>query len=478
MRLTRATPGDGFLIRLGAAVAALALAPTCSDDVGAGDQFGRLTVRVSVKPFGEEATAPFTVPPNAITGQSPDGFLNASISADGLLVAFESDSSTLTPSDANGLRDIFVKNRLTGAVENITNVIPGEFGPHPRACTEPAISGNGRYVAFVSTGLYITNPAGLGPASFRNIWVFDRVARTFAGASLLDPLAEPNNHCSAPVLSDDGRFVCWQTNATNVEADFDPVMFTVTTYTTAGLQVYVTDMTLARQNSPIRLLSHVDGAPLTGGNGASDTPRISADGAWVAFASNATNIDPPGPITDADTNNDVYVANVSTGLLELASIGFNPLTLANEKGDGSSTLPMLSRDGQFVYFVSGSSNWGLPTTLHTLVRRQRPAGPTTLVTDQIGSIASIIAVPDRISVSDDGQMTAFTRGGQVAVHNLASGAVTTVSVNVGGQTGEFKSWAPWISGDGRWVAWHTYASNLVPGDANGVNDVFVHGPLR
>jgi hypothetical protein len=469
MRRAKGGPRDAALLRAAAALAALALAPNCSEDVGEGDQFPSVTVRVSVKAFGEEATGPITALPNSITGATPDGFLNANLSADGRYVVFESNSPDLTSGDANGLRDIFVKDRLTGAVENITNIASGEFGPHPHDCFSPVISGNGRFVAFESRGVYTANGM-FGIAARRNIWVFDREARTFEPATLFNIFAEPNQDCSGARLSADGRFVAWHSNATNFSG-----------YTTANFQVYVTDLMPPGPGNPIKLLSHPPGNLTTGGNGPSSSPSISANGAFVAFESSADNIDPPGPVTDPDTTSDIYVADVAAGTVELASIGFNPATMADEKSNDFCFTSLLSGDGQFVFFITDASNWGLPPvppSRFRLVRRQRPGGPTGVATDQITSIVSIIAAPDRVQVSDDGQTVAYARNQQTAVTYIPTGETRTVSVNTLGQTGDFRAWVPGISGDGRWAVWHTLAGNLVPGDTNGLNDVYVHGPLR
>ena len=147
---------------------------------------------------------------------------------------------------------------------------------------------------------------------------------------------------------------------------------------------------------------------------------ISADGRYVAFASVASNLVP------GDTNGyqDVFVRDRSTGKTERVSVAPD-----GSEADFSSYEPSISADGRYVAFASAASN---------LV-----AGDT------------------------NGFVDAFVR-------DRFTGVTERVSIASDGKQGNEGSWYPSISADGRYVAFVSYASNLVPGDTNGAYDVFVH----
>jgi len=161
----------------------------------------------------------------------------------------------------------------------------------------------------------------------------------------------------------------------------------------------------------------------TQGNGDSGCPSISADGRYVAFQSYASNLVP------GDTNEvgDVFVHDRLTGQTTRVSVASD-----GTEGNDYSRRPSISADGRYVAFASLASN----------------------------------LVPGDTNGTWD-----------VFVHDRLTGQTTRVSVASGGAQGNSGSWCPSISADGRYVAFQSYASNLVPGDTNGVLDVFVHDRL-
>ncbi len=147
---------------------------------------------------------------------------------------------------------------------------------------------------------------------------------------------------------------------------------------------------------------------------------ISGDGRWVAFVSMASNL------VAGDTNGmpDVFVRDLQTATTTRVSVGAGGV-----QANSSSWSPAMSADGRWVAFSSGADN---------LV-----AGDTN------------------------------TRG-DVFVHDQQTGTTTRVSLGPGGVQANADSGFPTISADGRWVAFESYASNLVAGDTNGRMDIFVH----
>jgi len=155
-------------------------------------------------------------------------------------------------------------------------------------------------------------------------------------------------------------------------------------------------------------------------NGASERPSISGDGRYVAFASAATNLVP------GDTNGavDVFVRDRQTGTTVRASVG-----PGGAQVNGTSREPVLSADGSAVAFVSTAFQ---------------------LVADDANGAADIF------------------------VRDLVASTTTRASVRTGGGEADLASSGPVLSGDGRIVAFTSSASNLVAGDTNGAPDVFVH----
>jgi Tol biopolymer transport system component len=159
------------------------------------------------------------------------------------------------------------------------------------------------------------------------------------------------------------------------------------------------------------------------GSGSSSDPSLSADGRFVAFTSWARNL-VPGDTNDAG---DIFVRDRSAGTTEIVSV-----SSSGDQGNADSYLPCISSDGRFVAFGSRATN---------------------LVAD------------DTNGVSD------------VFVHDRVAGTTERVSVSSGGLQADDAAWPPSISGDGRYVAFPSRATNLVPDDTNGAYDVFVHDRL-
>jgi Tol biopolymer transport system component len=211
-------------------------------------------------------------------------------------------------------------------------------------------------------------------------------------------------------------------------------------------------------------------------------PRISANGRFVAFTSFASNLVP------GDTNGlaDVFVHDRQTGLTTRVSVASD-----DTQGDFSSFFPSLSADGRFVAFESDATNLvpGDTNGDRDLFVHDRQTGQTTRV-----SVASDGTPSDRESrdaaISADGRFVAFTSFAtnlvagdtngvsDVFVHDRQTGDTTRVSVASDGTeaTGGMgiRSLSPALSGDGRVVVFVSNAANLVPGDTNADFDVFAH----
>jgi hypothetical protein len=211
-------------------------------------------------------------------------------------------------------------------------------------------------------------------------------------------------------------------------------------------------------------------------NRPTQSPRISADGRFVTFASFATNL----VAGDTNGSQDIFVHDRESGTTSRVSV-------ASDGTQGSGFSPSISADGRFVAFLSWASNLVPGDTNNTadVFLRDRQNGTTIRV-----SVASdgtqANSDSDGASISADGRFVAFTSyasnlvagdtndGADVFVHDRQSGTTTRVSIASDGTQGNSRSHATSISADGRFVAFFSFASNLVAGDTNAVPDAFVH----
>ncbi len=204
---------------------------------------------------------------------------------------------------------------------------------------------------------------------------------------------------------------------------------------------------------------------------------LSADGRYVAFWSAATNLVPG----DTNGRQDVFVRDLVAGTIERVSVDS-----AGLEGDGDSTDPTISADGNIVAFQSAATNLvaGDANARIDVFVRDRAAGTTVRVSVDAGG-AEGNHDSTRADVSSNGRFVAFQSRASNFVANdtnnkfdafvkdLATGVLDCVSLDALGTVGDNTSGSPAISGSGRWVAFHSLASNLEPGDANANFDVFL-----
>jgi cold shock CspA family protein len=456
-----------FMVSLVLVVAvALALLGVMATSSGAaaGD-----TTRVSVSSSGAQAN---------------NGSHWPSISSDGRFVAFESDATNLVPNDTNSVYDIFVYDRQMGTTERVSvnnsgtqqnaatldnpGAKPDDLGWGP-----PSISADGRFVAFTSSA---TNLVPNDTNGYKDIFVHDRQTGTTERVSVTSSGAqasggfpgsvEPSGSFN-PSVSADGRFVAFSSWATNL----------VPNDTNGGGDVFVHD----RQTDTTERVS-VDSSGVQS-YGGSSMPSISSDGRFVAFLSGASNLVP----NDTNATTDVFVRDRQVGTTERVSV-----SNSGAQANGKSENLTISYDGRFVAFGSGASNLvaGDTNGQKDIFVRDRQRGTTELVSvndsgAQGNSFSSDYGRPP--SISSDGRYVAFnswatnlvpndTNGSEdVFVHDRQTGTTQRVSVaDSSGAQGNWWSDSPSMSSDGRFVAFASGASNLVVGDTNGRNDVFVH----
>lgn len=272
---------------------------------------------------------------------------------------------------------------------------------------------------------------------------------------------EGNLQSEYPVLSRSGRWVAFESQASNL----------VPGDTNANGDVFVHD----RLTGATRRVS-VDALGVEG-NGPSRECAISADGRFVAFQSDASNLVP------GDTNStwDVFVVELATGAIERVSV-----STAGAQANGISGAPSLSADGRCVAFASAATNLvpGDTNTQRDIFLRDRLLGTTERISVDSNGAQMTGGAADLPSISGDGQRIVFTSSAanlvagdtngvlDVFLRDRAVNATIRVSITTAGAQANGASTAPVISLEGAVIAFQSAATNFVQGD-NATLDVFV-----
>jgi surface antigen len=397
------------------------------------------------------------------TAGAESGGIRPAISGDGRYVTFDS-GSRLDLADDDSHDDVFVRD-LQLAATTLVSRATGTVGLKDHSFA-PTVSSGGRYIAFES------QTSKLDPADsdiLGDVFVRDVQAGTTTLVSRATGAAgvKGNGSSSRPAISDDGRYVTFESTASNLDpADPDDIG-----------DVFVRDL----EAGTTMLVSGATGT--AGVKGASSSSAISGDGRYVTFESTASNLDP----ADTDRTRDVFVRDVQAGTTMLVS---GATAAAGVKGASSS--PAISGNGRYVTFESTASNLDPADSddVGDVFVRDLEAGTTMLVSGATGT-AGVKRASSSPAISGDGRYVAFSSGGSnldpadndtmrdVFVRDVQAGTTTLVSRATGttGIKGDGPSYSPAISGDGRYVTFDSEASNLDPADSDTISDVFVRGEL-
>jgi Tol biopolymer transport system component len=335
---------------------------------------------------------------NSSAAQGNGDSEGGSLSADARYVAFYSGASNLVAGDTNDTDDVFVRDRQTGRTERIS--VNSSAAQSDGSSSGGSVSADGRYVAFDSEA---TNLVAGDTNGRWDVFVRDpRTGRT-ERVSVNSGAAQASHDSYDGSVSADGRYVAFESVAANLVAGD----------TNGATDVFVHD----RHTGRTERVSVTSGSAQ--GNGDSDGGALSADGRYVAFFSVAANL------VAGDTNGtgDVFLRDRRTGRTERISVNSSGV-----QGNGSSAAPSLSAHGRHVAFVSGASNLVCGDTNGT---------------------------------------------GDVFLRDRRTGRTKRISVDRTGAQGNGWSAGPSLSADGRHVAFTSVASNLVAGDTNGKMDAFV-----
>lgn len=280
------------------------------DDIFLRDRVNGNTTRVSVDTAGAQADGPSDV---------------ANVNPDATLVTFRSAATNLVADDTNGVRDVFVRDLNASTTTRVSVATDGTQANG--ASSFPMFSDNGRFVVFSSAA---TNLVADDTNAVQDIFVRDRVLNTTARVNLANDGSQANGFSTFPIISGDGRFVAFSSDATNLVAGD----------TNGATDIFVRDLA----NATTTRVS-VDSAGAQG-NGASRISTISGDGSLVGFESVATDL----VVGDTNGVSDAFVHSRLTGATVRVSVDS-----AGVQGNAASILPDV-RNGRYVAFQSVATN--------------------------------------------------------------------------------------------------------------------------
>lgn len=436
---------------------------------------------------------------------------------DGRYVAFVSAASNLVAGDTNGIPDIFVRDLQAGTTTLASAGAMSTGTTYPIGVSaSPAITPDGRYVLFYSTATNVVP----GVTSVGDIYVYDQVAASTywvssgARAQLQSVFGTTNGVCFSPKISADGSLVAYEvgvsnyantagivlrchlpggltdlvsTNANAPTVNYEDIR-TVDLSADGRFVASVANTDSGGVNTAVYLWDAMTGTNMLVSATVSNTvptnvvcyvPVIDPSGRYVAFLSNATNL----------------TSNALSGAFHLYSrdtqAGTTVLVDANASGVGMGvspeTFPSYDATARYLTFESaGLSDRNqyydalvrdLVSNATELVSAPNPAfafpspdGPSVLLSGSFSTEASYVA----FASDADNRAPDVTNGYRnVYVGDLLSDDCILVSANTNGVAGTGNSSQPSISGDGRFVAFTSWAGDLVPGDTNHATDVFV-----
>lgn len=365
------------------------------------------------------------------------------ISANGRWFVFRSNATNLVPGVVSPFTQVFLRDRLTGNTELISR---NGANPGNGFSLNPSVSDDGRYVVFSSSA---TNLIENDSNGVDDIFVHDRVTGTNYRASVGPQGQEGSAASNHPAISGDGHVVAFTSSSpeftSGPNGDFP--------------QAYVR----VQAEGLTELVSRTaTGMP---GMGVSRDIALSANGRFVAFESEVTNL----VATPTNSFGDIFVRDRQTGAIEHVSLRSN-----GTPGSGSSNDPSISADGRFVSFATAAALDPTDTnnSLDGYVR-DRTMGLTSRTT-LAHDLSQIPTGAVQVVLSADGKWVAFasTAAGivpgvpsgttHVYLRQLSTGQVRLISANNNGTLANGSSDFPALGGNAATVGLRSSATNWNP----------------
>ncbi len=371
------------------------------------------------------------------------------VSANGRWLVFSSDAKNVVPGDTNGKTDVFWRDTVTGEVRRVSVNDAGVQGDGRSFAS--GVSKDGRLVLFWS------HAANLVPGDTNvqaDVFLHDVVARTTTRLTFGIDGTQPNGWCQYPSMSEDGRYVAFQSGASNlVPGDVDEF-----------IDIFLLDRRTGG-------LTRVTQAP----NDDSRYPVLSPNGRWLGFESSAWNLVP----SDTNGEDDAFVWDRVRGTVVRASVGDD-----ESQGNGSSSAAIVSNDGRWATFsstapnlVRGDTNGTSDSFVRDLRRgtTRRVSVDSNGVQGDSGSNRGVLDASGRwvVFASHASNLVPGDVNGtfDVFVHDLRRGTTVRASAAHDGGQPNANVFALGFAGS-RTVFASSAASNLVAGDANLSEDLF------
>lgn len=398
-------------------------------------------------------------------GEADGGSYYATISNDGRYVVFESAATNLHANDDDGFSDSYLWDAQTGTLTLLTTGIVENA-----SLSDAMITADGQTVIFRGN-IVFGSPTGSAILPLSTGSPVEFLVR--------EALSDGNDGDVVPgvftSVSANGNFVVFADGRDNL-VDGD---------TNGQADIFLYD----RANQLLQRVSVSSSQAEAGG--ASDSAFLSADGRFVVFTSDASDL------VAADTNGtlDVFLRDTLNGTTERISIGNGGVEGNAFSNHDNFSMPfgntVISDDGRHVVFVSGASNFAGTDNNGTydVFIRDRVDGTTTLVSRSVADAYAAANAGSRdVSMSADGRFVVFASEASdlvaddtnnaidVFIFDRTTGEVRRLSVPDGGGEatgGTFGSYSPRISADGGYVVFESDATNLVTGDTNGTTDIFI-----
>jgi hypothetical protein len=396
----------------------------------------RHRLRLDIEPL-EERSVPTVTAISVAAGPLPasataDGASsNAVLNSNGRFVAFQSNGSDLVAGEVNGngALNIYLRDQLLQTTTLITHSTVSNTITANNNSTNPVISGDGRFVAFQSAATDLISGAAItsGPNA-TNIYLFDRLTGTTTLVSHANGTALATGDATSfdPFISSNGNFITFVSNADNLATGGQ-------TDTNGGSDVFLYDVNAGS----IALVSHSTAGAGTAGNDVSGNPSISSDGAFIAYESNATNLASGLTITTGVTQ--IFEYSRASNANKLVS--HNSLN-ASKGGNAVSLNSSISGDGGRVVYqsnatdlVAGQSNAG---SITDVFEYNLSTGANIMLSHSTtGAAAAGNAASDQAVISANGKVVVFrSLATDLVIGQLQSNSVSNVFLysNITGAT--------------------------------------------
>ncbi|NOQ64221.1 MAG: DUF4214 domain-containing protein [Methyloprofundus sp.] len=336
---------------------------------------------------------------NGVIGNS--SAILPSLSADGRFIAFASYANNLLAGTRSEDMQIYLYDKEQGSIALVSKNM---FGKANNASNgKPEISADGQYITFATAASDMDDQDTLN--KLKDVFVYDRVTEQVSRVSSASELGLSE----FPVISANGRFISYQSTIDDIVANDN----------NGTSDVFVYDRL---QNISTRISLSFTGKE---GRNESTRPSISADGRYITYQSDASNL----VAGDNNRSSDVFVYDRNTEEVALVS-----RSTAGAWGSDDSVKPVISADGRFISYTSESDNLSSGARLN--------------------------------------------KNPKIFVYDRENGVTSLATINSLGELSNGRSFRSAISSNGRFVSYNSDATNLVAGNIINVSNIFVRDRLH